>query len=424
MVLELKFEGTKKELLALETETQQETMTVFKENESAQVIIAQFLAMRNAKIPKDCIDNLLALQDYIKELPDDEKPDFQKFVGMQPKQTLAYLKKVQDKKDKEEAKKRREEQAKKKEEDKKLKKKRKLEEAKQNIAKKSPGEEELEEDEFDKEEEDAAKATEQIDKLLTEDNAEYKLPYASYKIVTQRECSRMKCGTQSKRRVTRNDKMDDHACIKKHIHSMTAEGKVVVEYTEPGNVWKMQVASRLRHIVNGVNVWCADYQEELSIMDYYPPEEYDGTITQEIGRVVIAVMMHVACVDRKQMKDCYLFEHYHEPNALEDLLATRHSWLPPIMIGSLLQIYTFYALSQSLEDDPDGSARKARRATMLQILKENPDSFTKETASVIEEVMGILYTIDWQLGKVNMVAPEGKSTAMDPFKTTIGIYDN
>lgn len=426
MIQDLKFEGTKKQLLALETETQQETMTVFKENESAQVIIAQFLAMRNSKIPKDCIDNLLALQDYIKELPDDEKPEFQKFVGMQPKQTLAYLKKVQDKKDKEEAKKRREEQAKKKEEDKKLKKKRKLEEAKQKIIQKSPGDvdELLAEDEVDKDEEDANKeATELIDKVLMEDNAEYKLPYHSYKIVTQRECSRNKC-TQSKRRLTRSDKMDDHAGIKKHIQSMTEDGSVVVEYTEPGNVWKMQVASRLRHIVNGVNVWCAEYEEDLSIMEYYPPEEYDGTITQEIGRVVIAVMMHVACNDRKQMKDCYLFAHYHEPNVLEDLLATRHYWLPTIMMGSLLQIYTFYELSQSLEDDPDGSARKARRAKILQILQENPDKFTKETASVIEEVMGILYTIDWQLGKATVVAPEGKSTAMDPFKTTIGIYDN
>jgi hypothetical protein len=421
-------DGYKEDLLALETEAANydgEEVKVFKENESAQTVIANYLISVDFKWDKkETMDMVEPLHKYIDSLDEAKKPVFAKFDGMVPKQTALYLDKVNKRAQKEEAAKQKAKVREEKEKENQLKKKQKLDDTKKKLQEKSDKQKEKEKDDAmdlddEEEQQDGVVAQEgvmfDLDALEGE-NPEHNLPVGVYNIINA-----VDAGGKRSSRKAKQDNVDQFAKITKVLESIESDGTVKVSYTRPGVVWQRAIAKRLTNISGALMSFAID--EPTLVQQCMPIDDdvHDDKRKFDIksGRVILAVILHEA-TQSGDLKKIKLVSWFNEANFVRDLAHTQKLWLPAIFSSSdIAKLECFYDLILSRHDIL-GQSKKDRVQALDQWLSV-VENISHEKGQQVNEIIQLLNALKMQLDDERV--SNGQTKAVDPWNTKCRIYD-
>ena len=427
MLLEKKMAGVAEDLFALETETVKydgKDAKVFKENETAQTIITSYLNLQQFKWDKrGTLDVIVALQNFINErVKTAEKPKFRMFAGMVPKRTAAYIDKLNKQTKAAEAKeaKKREQEKKKAELEKN--KRRKLEDAKKKLQQENKKAEARKAaappNEVDTEgggteaESPEAKAAKQAIAALEASNEydEYKLAIKQFTIVSKPSA---KCGS---RKSARQEAHDQSAGITKVLDELSDDGKLIVSYVKPGELWQQAMMARIGNVVTAINQYCID--EPVLVHQCMPQAESTG-YDRRSGRVVLGLMLHATAKKDTDLKRIRLHPSFHEPTFTRDLKNTVSLWLPNIFRGSLTQLACLHELTVSSRTIA-GISLKRRVSDFFEFLKSKR-SLTIEQGKQVADIVHLLYALRREIDLDQL--EETRDLYVDPFNTICSLYD-
>ena len=407
LILERQRDDLTDDVLALDTEEatyDEEVKTVFKENESAQTVITNFLKVHGWKWnQKEVLDVLEALKVFINEaLEDEEKPRFHKFMAMVPKRTAAYkdkLAKQQKQKDAQEERKRKQEE--KQEAEKQAKKKKVLElfgdPTEEGASLLTGGE-------------DAGSGTDVAKQILEDDEyAEYKFPIKEFSIV---KLAAPKKGT---RKSGRQEAREDFAGIVKYLVRLTTDGKLTVTYQEPGVIWKKMIHARIGNVLSALTHFSSEHP---TLVEECMPVSPGGQFDHKQNRVVLAIMLQAAAQNEQQLTKICLPPYFDEKTFGSDLVNTSTVWLSPIFThaGDLFQcLYDLLHAATRMA----GLKLEERRQHFIDFLKvpvHMTEAKSKQVLQICEMLDAIREWLDFKTGF------ENRNEVCDPFNTVNGLF--
>ncbi len=411
-----RLEGITEDLLALDTETvtyDGTEKTVFKENDSAQTIITQFLHMKKFKWDKkNTLDMIQALHEYMNQASNIEKHKLRQFAGMVPKRTATYLdkvSKVEKAKEAEERKRvaREEREAKQAEA-----KRQKLEEKQKMIEEmqreKEQREKEQEEDDFDTSSGNPA-GTINFFKDKEDEFAEYRLPSISHVIEEKK-------GGKARRTGSRLE-VDANVGINKRLVKLhISEGRVEVVYSKPGGRWRAEMSQRLGSCMAALNAFAL---EEPALVNHYvvTSTQECGTqysVSKKAGRILLAISMHVTAKKEADMEKFRVHPSVDEGVLAQDFQNTTALWCPGLYSSCLQNLDCLYDLcfSTSSGESPKDTFCDFLTAKFL---------VDTEWGVQVTQILDLVHMVQqyFDLGKV----PDGATVPIDPFNTVSEIFD-
>ena len=457
LISQRKLKALKEEVLALEMETVDQDGSpskVFKENDTAQTVITQFLTQIRFKWNrKETLDALCPLQDYIQNLEegDGDKDLFSKFEEMVPRKTAAYMERFKKKQKQEEAKEKKRqaheaklaemeaakrqkiEERKKELENEELERQKKEEERKKEAEEKKEGEptdpNAEDEDDFNEKDktvketekekeakENAARKKKALQELEGDDEfAELKLTAAYYEVFEQSTVTR-------KAKSARQEAHQSGLRISKHLLNLTDDlQQVVVAYIKPGSAWQKGIMQRLSNCISAVNLF--GVEEPDIVQGIFPSNETEDD-TQvswaKGGRVVLAIMMHQHAKKDEDIKRMYLHPGLLESIFLGDLADTTELWLPNLFescINTLACLHDLICSTQQV----GGESRKGRVSLFYEFLKDK-NQIPVGKGQQVEEITSLFRVIadHFDLGKKE----ETRDIEFDPFDVQNMIYED
>ena len=411
LLADARLQGTRDDLLALETEEvtyDGQVKTVFKENNSAQTIITQFLCLKKFKWDKkNTLDMIQALQEYMNQISNVEKHQLRKFAGMVPKMTATYLEKVSKVEKAKEAKERKriamEERAAKQEEAK----RQKIEE-KQKLIEEMQREKDVEETKDGEDEEDFN--TETMAKLKDDKDefAEYRLPSVSHYIEDKKGGRARRAG--SKLEVGANDGITKRL-VKLHLK----EGTLDVAYTKPGGRWKADVARRLGALMAALNAFAL---EEPSLVNHYimtATQEcgYEYSVSKKAARFLLAICMHVTTKKEDELAKLTVHPSVTEDVLVQDFHNTIDMWCHGLYTNCLQNLDCLYDLCQS------NSAGEDPKELFCEFVGSK-FMVDKEYGVQVIQILDLVNVVQqyFDLGKVQ----DGETIPIDPFNTVSDVF--
>lgn len=364
---------------------------VFDDNESAQLVMKDFLKHRKYKCDKDNLDYLLDLHKYIQDLPEEQKNKLSKFLNMVPRETEVYKKKKRIAQEAEEKKKRKQ-----------------LEKEARETATQEKKQKLLEENEQKAKEKAATAlasggtATVEEETDLTDIYAEYKYKIGHKTIVEQKKSGRAAASAKKKMEM-------DNDGIKKNLIAL--DGRyLTVEYTKPGAGWTHQMSVGISNLCNAMTVF---NQDNPQLVGECVVGATNTGIKADVARVVLAVMLHNSIHSTKELPDLGVHPNFHEPTFIEDLKNTKALWLPTLLTGMLISLHGLYNLV--CEDEEMLGMNKKDRGKLFMEAINDKAKFAPGMAKYVGEIVAVLISVD---NEIVGDAPLGKKAgATDPFDT-------
>ena len=411
-----KLEGITQDVLALETEKvtyDGEEKTVFKENDSAQTLIAQFLHMKKFKWDKkSTLDMIQALHQYMDQASNIEKHKFRQFAGMVPKRTATYLEKVNKVERAKEAEERKrvamQEKAAKQAEAK----RQKLEEKQKMIQEMEASQKEQEEEEdFNTEggnTHEKEKQTETIN-LLKDDKdefSEYRLPSISH-VIEEKKGGRV-------RRVGSKLEINANVGIRKRLVKIhIKEGTLDVVYTKPGGRWRSEMTLRLGACMAALNAFAL---EEPALVNHYVStarrecgETY--AVSKKAARILLAINMHMSATKEEEMAKLTVHPCVTEDVLVQDYHNTLELWCTGLYSTCLQHLDCLYDLCFS-EDSP--------KETFCDFVGSK-FMVDQEWGTHVTQILDLVYFVQ-QYFDFNKVQ-DGQTIPIDPFETVSEVFE-
>ena len=389
---------------------------VFKENDTAQLFITAYLQAKKHKIKKDSVDVLDDLKEYFSTLDpsSSERSTLEKhFEKVVPRETEAYKERKRQREEKvKEATEKKEAAEKKKAET--IEKKRKLLEEEQKKAEAAaaaaaattgtgggatstsaagggdPSATAA-----------AAAAAAEVSALDPNNpNAEYHLNYSSHSIGDQAD--------SGKGRRAKHQAVALNAPIVKTLVKLDGI-KVVVHYTRPGAQWVQAIHARLGNISAAVLV---AHQEIPELLNPCLASFLNNKITSKIGRVVLAVMLHVAAKSDSELEGIGLAGNFFEKNFIKDLQNTKSLWLSPMFAGSMVHFHCLFELT--VEPNLIGGLTAEDRAQRFTNLLGNKNLFALEKGKQVAQIVDLLKKVSKEIEDKKLGEAE---KPLDPFET-------
>ena len=427
MIHEKRVNGLKEAVLGLEMETLEQDGSpskVFKENDTAQTLITQFLTLIRFKWDrKNTLDALEPLQEYIQNIEegDDDKDLFRKFEEIVPRKTAAYMERLKKKQKQEEnqEKKRQAKEAKLAEME--SAKRQKIEQRKNELEQQEKERQKLEEERKKKTAEEKEKQTIQStntdeDDDFNENAGEVKETAAeraakekaakSKKVLEQLEQGddeyaelKLKAAyfeffePERKGKSSRQDALQSWMGISKHLLNFTEDLQgVIVAYIRPGANWQIGIMQRLSNCISAVNLFGAE--ESDIVQGLYPLNETDEEIEvswTKGGRVVLAIMMHLHAKKEEDIKRLYLHPGLQESIFLGDLADTSELWLPPMFVNNMNTLCCLHDIYFSTKQS-GGETRKNRLSKFHEFLSDK-NRMPVGKGQQVEEILSLFSVI-------------------------------
>jgi hypothetical protein len=399
----------KKQLFALKTEEKPGTTTgelVFVENEDAALIISKFLKAEKWKLNKAHLDPVMDLKDCIEGITDaTEKAEWKaKFDNVVPKETAAYLDKVNKAKEAEVRAQKKAEAKAAKESELQAKKRKALEES---IVAAPAGTRRA----------SATSTATTVNAAASRAAAELSAdPFWEYKLkINTWEIEPQGAGTaKSVRQAKRQAKELQAAGIQKRIISVIAtrdgKGTVNVRYVQPGSEWCTVFSWRFNNVAHAINIFGASSAGQ-KIVDACIDNKESVTITKFAARVVLATMMHTQLSAEKDYPDVGLHATFNESTFMADLKNTKKLWCSSCMVGNIINVHGLYRLACTNEDMA-GTVKDARIKLLLEFVEEKESA---EKAKQLQEIISILQNISAEIDGDDDYG--GKPIPIDPFDT-------
>lgn len=402
LLKERKTEILKNQVLGLETIPKEGSSTgevVFKENETAQFVVMNFLKSRNVKVDKNMPDVLECMQPYIDALTGPDKETFRnKFQNIVPLPTAVYLEKKRKRDEKEET----------------LQRKKSEKEAWQKIQlerKQKIIEENANNNSDTATSTGADEATGVPRSNTTADKpeafevdpndifAEFKLKIGDHVTVAQVESTGRRTSNTAKA-------AGMNAGIKKTILGFTGRQSVKVQYTFPGRVWKKDIGMRLLSVTNAFRT----FWEVAPDVTAACSEGCNGKVTKGVSRVVLSVMMHRS--SKGFIRKVGVHGNFYETNFIRDVRNTKAMWLPAPLNGDLANLHGFYQLLCGKEDICGLSTHD--RSLALDSHIEDTNVIPSVKCKMLQEIIIILQALDEEIESGDYGTKEG---CLDPFDT-------
>ena len=183
---------------------------------------------------------------------------------------------------------------------------------------------------------------------------------------------------------------------------------VHVRYQLPGRVWKKEIAMRISSLGRVVqDMWFFDQE----LVNKCMKGNKGGEITDDVARVMLAIMLHYACRTTADLQKLGVHENYWEQTFIQDLVNTKEFWLPATLgDGELKKMHAFYVLVCE-EEEIRGLSRSDRQASLLTGI----DNWPNDRIKMVKEIMELVERIDDELVGADEIGK--KDAPMDPFDT-------
>jgi len=385
---------------------------VFNDNESAQLLMTKFLKHHKYPMSKESLDVLEDMNAYIGDLDPDEQAQFGMFLNIVPRETEAYREKQRKAAEKAERELRKKREKEARESQKNEKKQKTIEKLQKELEDAAKAETEAAtastEAEADTEADPKEKPpTKVLD--LTQTFVEFKCRYASVSTVEQ-DISYYEKNTKSE---AKQLALSMGAGIRKTFVKFRRNA-VEVQYTKPGALWTHAVDARFGNLVNVIN--CFSLKNRNVMRDCL--RDGANEISEDSGRVVMAIMLHAGAKDEKEINEVSLHASFWEENFIADLKNTKALWLPVLHEGCLIHLYGLYQLV--CDDARKGGLKKKERRAALTDILEDRTVCTTDVGQQVTQMIRILVRIDNEI-----VSDEIGSSAAptDPFDTTSLVFE-
>jgi hypothetical protein len=401
MLQEKRMDALEGDLLALKTEEavyEGKTVKVFVDNEDAQNTVTNFLIEKKAKWDKkNTLDIITAFHQYVNTLGTIQKIKFRPLSGIVPKQTNAYLDKLNKLAQKEEERQERNRKKEAKAAEAQAKKRQRVEEAKKSLEEKNTESSLISHDNTgtggDKQGlDDAAKR--KILQTLDGDNPEYRLPINKYQMVNNNNT----LSAARRRRAPRDNEMNQAVGITKIITGITEEGTVDVNYTVPGYLWEKAISVRISNVVTSVMLFAN--QERAMVQQALP--NHTRTVSSKSARVMAAIMMHHVAKSDDDLNKMKLHDNFDMKTFQVDLQNTASAWLPLIFTDQLHILECYYDLL--ISPKTIGGLNSASRFHAFDSFLSSKQDTIKQTGTQVSEITELLYAIVEQLDKKKQVS--------------------
>lgn len=417
LVKEKKDAILKHKVLDLATITKTGTSTneiVFEDNQTAQMVMINFLKSRSVKVDKFVPDALECMMPYINALkPGPEKTTFvDKFKNIVPFENEAYLDKKRKRESALQAKERKrllKESEKQQQMDAR---KKILEETIKQSAEKATPEKETFAVEAGADELTTARRDNRTGTTPTATEIDVNDPYAEYKLkiiqtsIAAQDHEKGTTSRSSAMRLDRGAKLGIKKTILKLVSDEGVDG-VHVQYTCPGRIWKKEMALRISCLGQVVqDMWFFDQDLVNQCM-----QGNDGEVTDDVARVMLATILHYSVSTPGDIEKLGVHANYYEKNFVHDLVNTKQLWLPKIFDNiDLKKLHALYAL---VCDDTEmrGLAKSDRK----QSLYNGMENWPTEKSKMVKEIIELLGKLDDEMVGTDPIGKKQKP--MDPFDT-------